>query len=1069
MAHILIGLGGTGGKILKAFRQRLWTEYEEFERRRQPISFIYVDTDRSMLDPTDITYETIHGNCCFQNNDFVDIKSHSSIDAIFATPSSFPRLQGLLGNVGETQTSVCPVGAAADQKRRAGRILFAANIDGYLSKLNSTVEYVRTKEVEGKLNLYIFAGLAGGTGSGSIIDAICQTRKWMFEHNYNEQQFNITVFCQIPENTPRANWDSGRYKANGYGALLELNNLFASHYNLEWAEKTCTPPYDVTSSVDYGRLFLTYNNPTPKNIRIGAIPQDVNIAGGLILYSNKNDKGYTITEPVELAQLVANFVYAWVFMPGGPAKDEFGRFVHFENLAGNRDEYDEMANSELGNPIPVRTRSIGSFGIKRVVVPENEIQEHIAYTLGCSALLQFKYGNWNTQTGYKKEPMAIDAKSYVKDEGRRESWKLSRPYFLLQKYVLEGDAKEGWREGDYKTYWNPSIDAWQRVARDAKNEFPKLIELCRGGYESGFRGKGVEVFFRDKAESIKESYSKVIAGNVENYFFEQWALGREPLSSLEEYASKLYTEIRQETQNFTEKLIPELEQKIKDNEKNIQNIVTEYLNSGILVRPVIFNNRFQKVVELSKTLYCQKTTLAAMRLFSQPLCQALELQLSDLSKRITDFKNQVDELITFAMERMTTLSDISPLDAVEERDGTENMNLPIIEFYNRKRLLNLETRLLSDKEKMDEISLLIRNAIVDELQSDNRFVNVLKMNSNVLSKSLLGSVYEKIKSYHDRLCIEPKEKILGMPILERLNQKYGNNPNALNTFAKNIVTASGIFSELDMNQIQQNNENTPAPQIGINILIKRILINLPGSNEPDQVTFCENLKAAIIASIDGGAGGDVIVDTNNPNRNEISVMTIVNGIPMRAISSVPMLQAEYNRLLIQDPRNKIVLLSEGRDGDFRNLFARPPKTVDDIREEAVPQLIVALGLEKFLKDEASEEWGVGEIGFFGEATVAPWGYRNFTEIPFDDKLIKDKNTLIVKTCKEGLEEAFADIDVSIKSHVDATKKEIQQAIMAKMGTIIKTEAPKKPKPYKDFERWTQAAVMLVLGYNPNAQ
>ena len=1069
--HILIGFGGTGGKILKAFRQRLWTEYVDSERKKLPIGFIYVDTDRAMVDGvSDVTYETIHGNCSFEENDFVDIKTHSNIDAIFRQPGSYPRLQGLLGNVSETQTAVCPVGAAADQKRRAGRILFAANIDSYLSKLHSMVQHVNQVEVQGKLNIYIFAGLAGGTGSGSIVDAVCQTRKWLFENNFNENQFNIIAFCQLPENTPPANWDSGNYKANGYGALMELNNLFSSHYNLEWAGKTCTPPYDVTSTVDYGRMYLSYDNPTPDSVREGAIPLELKIAGGLILYSNKNDVGYTVTKPVELAQLVANFVYTWIFMPGGENRDDFGRFVYFENISGFRDEYDETANPELGNPIPVRTRAIGSFGIKRVVVPEAALQEHIAYTLGMSALLQFKYGNWSANTGYRAEPKPVAAKAYVKDEGRRESWKLSRPFFLLQRYILDGDGQEGWKEGDYKTtYWDACIDAWKKVARGAKNEFPKLIELCRAGYDSGFRGKGVEQFFNDKADAIKDSYSKVIMDQVEGYFFEQWQLGREPLTTLEEYASALYSEIRNEALQFTEQLIPEKEQQVKATEQQIQSIVSDYLNSGAIVRAAIFNNRFQKVVELSKTLYSQKTELAAMRLFAQPLCQELEQRFSDLSNRVTDFKNQTDDLIKFTKERMAALADLSLIGDNEDPDGTENMTLPVIEFYNRRRLLNLELRLLSDQDKMDEIGLLVRNAIVDALQGDKRFSNVQRMNAKVLSLSLLGPVYEKIKSYHDILCAEPKNKILGMPILERLYQKYGSNPAELRAFAKDVVAASGVFAEIDMNEIQKTTDNTPPAVLGRQIYLKRILINLPESTEPELVAFCEDLKQAIEGALPGGGGGSIKVDTHNPNQNEVSILTLLNGFPMRAISATKMLQAEYNKLIVRDQKNRIVLLSEGRDGDFRSLFARPPKSADDIREEVAPELILGLGLEKILRDEASEEWGVGEKGYFGDATVAPWGHRNFTDIAFDDKLIKEKRTLIAKTCAEGLAEAFADVDITVRSMVEDKKKEIQQSIMNKMGAIIKAENPKKPKPYKDFEKWTMAAVALVMGYNPNAQ
>lgn len=1066
MADILIGLGGTGGKILKAFRQRLWTDYADTERKKLPIGFIYVDTDRAMLDPSDLTYETIHGNCCFMPNDFVDIKTHSDIDAIFSNPTAYPKLHGLLGNVAETQTAVCPVGAAADQKRRAGRILFAANIDAYLFKLNTTVEDVKKKEVNGAINVYIFAGLAGGTGSGSIIDCVAQTRKWFFEHSFNEKQFNIVVFCQIPENTPQAGWDSGRYKANGYGALLELNNLFASHYNLDWGTKTATPPFDVTSDVEYGRLYLTYDSPTPENVRAGRIPQDLKIANGLVLYSNKNDRGFTITNPIELAQLVANFIYAWVFMPGGDNKENFGRFVNFENLSNNRDEYDETADPELGSPIPVRTKSVGSFGIKRVVVPESSLQEHIAYTLGCSALLQFKYGNWNSQQGYRDEPLPFDAVSYVKDEGRRASWKLSREFFLLQKYILEGDKKEGWKEGPYATYWNPCIDAWQKVARGAKNEFPKLIELCRGGYDGGFRGKGVENFFRDKAASINEAYSKQIAIEVEKYFFEQWALGKLALSTLEDITLKLYNQIKGETQKFTETDIPEMEQKIKANEQNIQSIVQDYLSSNAIVRAATFNNRFQRVVELSKTLYSQKTELAAMRLFSQPLCQALEQRLQDLNNRVIGFKNRTDELIKYAKERMSALADLSLIDDDENRDGTENMNLPVIEFYNRKRMQNLERRLLGDQERMDSIGTQVRQAIVEALQGDNRFVNVQRMDTKVLSQALLGPVYEQIISFHEKLCVEQQDKILGMPIMERLYQKYGNNPQELNRFAGDIVTASGIFTEIDMNQIKQKNDNTPAPELGKNTLIKRILVNLPACKEPELMTFAEDLKRAIESNIGGGEGSAIIVDKNSPNQNEISVMTLVNGFPMRAISSVPMLQAEYNKLTAQDPKNKIILVSEGRDGDYRQLFARPAKTAAELREDFAPQLIVTHSLEKFIRDEASEEFGVGEKDFFGNAAVTPWGHRVFIEIPYDDRLVTERKSQMAKLYRDAMAEAFAEVDCNVRSNVEAKKKEIQQAIMTHMQAIMKEENPKKPQPYNDFVRWTQNAVKMVQEYKP---
>lgn len=1067
MADILIGLGGTGGKILKAFRQRLWTEYADAQRNKLPIGFIYVDTDASMLNPNDVSYQTIHGNCCFEPNDFVDIKTQSNIDAIFGNPQGYKRVLGLLGNVGETQTAICPVGAAADQKRRAGRILFASNIDSYLFKLASAIDEVKKKEVGGVINIHIFAGLAGGTGSGSIIDTIAQTRKWFFEQNAQEGTgFQITVFCQLPENTPKPNWDTGRYKANGYGALLELNNLFTSHYNMKWGTKTSKPCYDITSSVDFARIYLSYDNPTPENMREGRIPQELKIAGGLLLYSNKNDFGHTVTEPEELAGLVADFVYARVFAPKNKLQNEFNRFYTFENLSDTRDEYDETADAELTSPIPVRTRAVGAFGIKRVVVPETDLQEHIAYTLGMRSLLQLKYNNWSSTTGYRDEPGSFDSVSYVKDEGRRSNWMMSAEHLLLKKYILEGDAREGWPEGDFNLYWDTCIDAWSDVAKGAEHPFDKLVELCRGGYTDGFRGKGVDKFYSDKARSIAAAYAKQISEAVEKYLFKEWADGRLSLNDTSIIAGLLSKEIRDTATNYTEKIIPDLEAKCKEYEQTISSIVEEYLHTNMLKRAIVFGNRFERAVHFAKLLYRTKTELAATRLFAQPLAQVMEGKFSDLDRRIIGFDQCVDGLVKFAKERMVTLSDMHTTNDDEERDGTENMTLPIIKFYSRNKMLQLEEKLIRDKDKMSDINSTVRSSIVDALKSDGRFSNVQKLDYKTISGAFLGTVYERIKSFHDNLCVERQDKVLGMPILERLAHKYGNDEQALSQFAMQVITASGVFTEINMNEIQLNNANTLPPVIGKNILMRRILVSLPKTEDPDLLEFADRLKQKLEKAIPGSSSGaSVTVSTEGTNNNEITVVVLVNGYPMRAISSLPMLRAEYDRLIAQNPNNKIILLTEGKDGDFNSLFARPPKTMDELREESMPYMILCLGMEKILLDtEKSGEYGPGKKDFFGNAEIEPWGYQKFTDMAYDDRLIGDKCRQLVKLYAETMEEEFAEVDASVVSLVQAKKKEIEDKVMASIGGIIKAENPSPRSRYNDFVRWTQLAIGILKSY-----
>ena len=71
-SHILIGLGGTGGKVLKAIRKRIYTEFpNDEERNKLPIGFIYVDSTREMMEPGDPTFRVMGKDASFTESEFV--------------------------------------------------------------------------------------------------------------------------------------------------------------------------------------------------------------------------------------------------------------------------------------------------------------------------------------------------------------------------------------------------------------------------------------------------------------------------------------------------------------------------------------------------------------------------------------------------------------------------------------------------------------------------------------------------------------------------------------------------------------------------------------------------------------------------------------------------------------------------------------------------------------------------------------------------------------------------------------------------------------------------------------
>ena len=79
--HILIGIGGTGGKVLKAFRKRLWEEFPKVEdRRKLPIGFVYVDSTNEMMKPNDPTWRVFGQSAQFEESEFVKSDHNGNIN-----------------------------------------------------------------------------------------------------------------------------------------------------------------------------------------------------------------------------------------------------------------------------------------------------------------------------------------------------------------------------------------------------------------------------------------------------------------------------------------------------------------------------------------------------------------------------------------------------------------------------------------------------------------------------------------------------------------------------------------------------------------------------------------------------------------------------------------------------------------------------------------------------------------------------------------------------------------------------------------------------------------------------
>jgi len=941
--HILIGLGGTGGKVLKAFRKRLFSEFDTEERNQFPIGFVYVDSTDEMMQPGDVTFRVKGQDASFSPSEFVNIKRGISLDAIFKNPSSYPGLKGFIGDPEVMQKTIGAIGAAAGQKRKAGRILFGGSVKAYLDTLSTQYEKVKKISGNSSVTIHIFTGLAGGTGSGSIIDVIAQTRKKFPEALIDDpiSGADILVYSMIPEVHPPEGCEAGRYHANGYAALTEINALLVKKYK----------PHDVTKS---DRINVVTNK----------------IANGVFVYSNINEHGKVVDSFKQLPLITADFAYSRVFLENNDTTIDFLKSYSFENVDDYLFEKNEKAKQ--GQIDNVRSKTFGAFGIKRVIIPEEEIIEYFTYNFGQQALLQIRYNNWNDDLGFRDTPANVDFNSFVKENEQLERWRLTDKHLMLNKPILKSDEN---KFTGFVDYWSSVIPNWTEIARTDKLPLNKLEQCCTEGYERLFRRSGVKNFFEGKTQA-REEHANEIAEMIELYMFDQWKTGDLSLHNLTQLIDKLIEAVELRRKEYEGKL-SQWNQSIDQLENARAMNQAAWSNLGVISGDVFGGKR--RILQQHATIMnqlCMKRTEIEGYYFGIAVLAVLSIKLNALRGRIERFVNTVNEA----------------LDNVEKQIGARcqdtggiDLQEAIIRYYDKDAVVKFTKEVIRDKKRQTNIASVFREEIVNQIGSEHTFARANATISNDTILQILDTlIREKSITIHDEILIENNEKLINRSILEQLNEQFRTEDD-LKKFAKDIIEQSSVFTQFNENELNKS-VGSDDPERGVSIFRQLVLINLPKIEGGENVQkFAEKLKRALKESVTGKI---IKVDDNGIRKNEIAISSITYCFPLRAVKELKFLREKYNDLVENDKsrQNRTVLHTEGLGEAFPDLFMADEIGPEKIRKEYTPYLIInnLLGGVKYADKEdgtGKSAWGTVSINRLGEEVLNPIADK-FTEIPF---------------------------------------------------------------------------------------
>lgn len=914
--HLFIGLGGTGGKVLRELRKRV---YEEF-RNNDPgngvfLNYVYVDSSPTDLEDRagwNVLGKSVHlGAAQKVNINGIGINVLKNI-------GMYPGLNSFL-NSHDLQLMQRDMGALISagiggQRRRLGRVLMANNIgdrnnvSNFEQVVRAAVGRLQQTSGDNDVTFHICSGLAGGTGSGSIIDAISQIRTW-FPYQEGTKAFKIRLFLYIPEHTlVSQRHDAGFYQANGYGALLELNALSIGAYH----------PTDVTGVKDHF---------TGEIRRLLEHQEAFEVA---YVYSNVNEQGKILDLGKGLPAAVADFIFQTTVASGMPGiQGQLSRLVGCEN---------DGAGPEVNRAgEKTRSRKFLSFGITRVEFPETEIREYMTYTYALQAARQLTFNMWQEGIGYGErsmEEVGIGFADEIKDKKNREGLMLSNNYLTLAKAIVETPATKRWRPFEETWENRTQADANDIMSSVDKNQWlTTLTARCKQFFETQFRQHGVAEFYRIQQQERK-GYARTICRHIEKKLFDEWASGTETSKSIleiEKYTHLLIEDCSARTAAF-EQQKAKMEEELSAQSQRIQQINAEWSSISFLGNLMGDRKKVFADFRNAKCSYYSAATRAIAYEYGKELLQEIAVELEHMLAGILAFRDELNAISNEVREQSEA-----------KCKSNEPQCDADIKKYDPESVRRICRQFISDRNKMVSNAAAIRSRMVQNLGEDGErtFANLYDKTDYETAIGIVLEICQQnaVRDMSDAATNNPLYKMVGVNILEKLKTEL-NTESKMEDFVKLVRKTSSSYVQFDPVEtaiVIPGNAGAMMPMVQL---------ALPKSDEQTN-DFRQMLINAFVQHI---PGFDPMQDVaENYKENQIVVVSANSGFPLRFLANVKTAKEKYDALVAdhhpQCGLNRMVLHTESLEDELPSLYE---ETSEEIKRKMVKPLILgyALGIVK---------------------------------------------------------------------------------------------------------------------------
>ena len=862
--HILIGLGGTGGRVLAAFRKLMFEKFDgDVKPKDMWIDYLYMDSSKQDLEMRDPRQWSIMGKSIALDADSVVRIPAANLRDYVDNCRQFPYLEKWLGNADDWRNIINDpkIGeGAAGQKRRLGRLLFANGSPAF-NKMVGVKHQALSQNPTGKaVTFHVVSGLAGGTGSGSIVDVVAQLRREYPDYQNNK----IILYLLLPEEHPNPKWAStDNYQPNGYVALSELSAMDLDVFR----------PWNVSErQYDVERLQLE-------------LPF---YSAYLITDTNQANVRFDVGKVMPAT--IAEFIYQkTVGVALSDKKIGLGGTESASNFFNNKEKGENPQYSDYDTP---HCFKFNGFGIKRLAIPEQEIKEFFGYSFANQAVLKLMYNNLSRESGYVCEPTIGDDYAFITKPEQQKKWNITRSHLCLSLPILQEHQQEGWRtiNDEFSV-----VDNFRKKVMDDDQlkHADKLIalrNLTKRFYDKDFRPiaevgmNGVERFYEKKARFGREVIVAKITERINEDLLQMWQSGDKSLSQLSDIVKTLLGYFEQEKNQLTQ-MGANAEGEIKKRDAVLEELNTRWQSMGTITKGLSnigLNNskddiaaKYTAALKDKYIFMAWRTSYEFAKLLIDDLSRSLQVTKGDIDATLSQFQAAQEILLGAINSRCITES--------EEKQSLEGV---VIKNYDPSKVQATVLGTITNENDNKERIKLMTAALTGILNPEKR--NFREVSEKLKAGNIIATVEDEGQKQANiffakevgKDYIPNYEKLIGVNIIEKLEKEFSGNDEGLKEKLNRLVRHAAITN------IHRSVEVNMGPKID-----SSMFVILPDYDQ--NPAFLQKVEL-LIKSLTGE--GDIQVSKGGKS-NEIVVINLETNLTPRYLDVVYKLRQSYDRLV----------------------------------------------------------------------------------------------------------------------------------------------------------------------------